>query len=200
MAEDKALVTPDTLVAPLPTKRMVLNMGPSHPATHGVTKFLVELDGETVTDLKIDIGYLHRGFEKSCENVTWTQVFPYTDRLNYVSSIMNNVGFALAVEKLCRLDVPVRAKYLRVVTSELHRICDHLTLVSAMGLELGAMTVFLYGIEARDLIWDRLTEICGARLTSNYVRVGGVSRDAPEGWIEKVRETLDRVAEVRDTI
>jgi NADH-quinone oxidoreductase subunit D len=113
---------------------------------------------------------------------------------------MNNVGFALAVEKLCKLDVPLRAKYLRVVTSELHRICDHLTLVGAMGMELGALTVFLYAIEARDLIWDRLTELCGARLTSNYARIGGVSRDLPDGWIEKTIPTLDRAAELRDLI
>jgi NADH-quinone oxidoreductase subunit D len=190
----------DGLLAPLPTKRMVLNMGPSHPATHGVTKIVVELDGETVTDAKIEIGFLHRGFEKSCENSTWTQVFPYTDRLNYVSSIMNNVGYALAVEKLCKLDVPERAKYLRVVSSELHRICDHLTLVGATGLELGAMTIVIFAVEARDLVWDRLTELCGARLTSNYARVGGVARDLPEGWAEKTLKTLDRVAEVRGEI
>jgi NADH-quinone oxidoreductase subunit D len=188
------------LDAPLRSKQMVVNLGPSHPAMHGVTRAVVKLEGEYIRNMKLDIGFLHRGFEKSCESITWGQCFPYTDRLNYVSSIMNNVGFALAVEKLCKLDVPLRAKYLRVATSELHRICDHLTLVAAMGLELGAMTVFLYGVEARDLIWDRLTEICGARLTSNYVRVGGVARDAPEGWFEKVRQTLDRVAELRDTI
>lgn len=188
------------LDAPIPSKRMVVNLGPSHPAMHGVTRAVVELDGETIVGMKLDIGFLHRGFEKSCENVTWNQCFPYTDRLNYVSSIMNNVGFALAVEKLCGLDVPERAKYLRVITSEIHRICDHLTLVGAMGMELGAMTVFLYAIEARDLIWDRLTELCGARLTSNYGRIGGVSRDAPDGWAEKVLRTLDRAAELRDEI
>jgi NADH-quinone oxidoreductase subunit D len=191
---------PSVLDAPVPSKRMVLNMGPSHPATHGVTKFIVELDGETVTDAKIEIGFLHRGFEKSCENVTWTQVFPYTDRLNYVSSIVNNVGYALAVEKLIKLDVPERAKYLRVITSELHRICDHLTLVGATGLELGAMTVVIFAVEVRDLVWDRLTELCGARLTSNYARIGGVARDVPEGWIEKTLKTLDRVAEMREEI
>jgi NADH-quinone oxidoreductase subunit D len=190
----------DVLEAPPMSKTMVVNLGPSHPAMHGVTRAVATLDGETIVDLKLDIGFLHRGFEKSCENVTWTQCFPYTDRLNYVSSIMNNVGFALAVEKLCKLDIPDRAKYLRVITSEIHRICDHLTLVGAMGLELGAMTVFLYAIEARDLLWDRLTEICGARLTSNYVRIGGVSRDAPEGWIEKTEKSLDRVVELRDVI
>jgi NADH-quinone oxidoreductase subunit D len=113
---------------------------------------------------------------------------------------MNNVGYAMAVEKLCRLEIPERSRYLRVVTSELHRICDHLTLVGAMAMELGAGTVFFYTMEARDLIWDRLTEICGARLTSNYARVGGVSRDAPEGWAEKTLATLDRVAELRDEV
>jgi NADH-quinone oxidoreductase subunit D len=188
------------LDAPLPSKRMVVNLGPSHPAMHGVTRAVVELNGEIIEAMKLDIGFLHRGFEKSCENVTWGQVFPYTDRLNYVSSIMNNVGFALAVEKLCKLDVPDRAKYLRVVSSEIHRICDHLTLVGAMGLELGAMTVFLYAIEARDLIYDRLAELCGARLTSNYARIGGVSRDVPEGWVEKMTQTLDRAAALRDEI
>ncbi|HET6411372.1 MAG TPA: NADH-quinone oxidoreductase subunit D [Anaeromyxobacter sp.] len=188
------------LFAPLPTKRMLVNLGPSHPAMHGVTRAVVELEGETIRSMKLDIGFLHRGFEKSCESVTWGQCFPYTDRLNYVSSIMNNVGFALAVEKLCRLEIPERARYLRVLTSELHRICDHLTLVGAMGLELGAMTVFLYAIEARDLIWDRLTELCGARLTSNYARIGGVSRDLPEQWAEKTLATLDRTAELRQEI
>jgi NADH-quinone oxidoreductase subunit D len=188
------------LDAPLPTKKMLVNLGPSHPAMHGTTRAVVELDGEKLASCKLDIGFLHRGFEKSCENVTWTQVFPYTDRLNYVSSIMNNVGFAMAVEKLCGLEIPERAQYLRVVTSEIHRICDHLTLVGALGMELGAMTAFLYAIEARDHLWDRLTELCGARLTSNYARVGGVARDAPDGWVEKTLETLDRVVLLRDEI
>jgi NADH-quinone oxidoreductase subunit D len=167
---------------------------------HGVTRAVVELDGENIVEMKLDIGFLHRGFEKSCENVTWTQVFPYTDRLNYVSSIMNNVGFALAVEKLARLDVPERAKWLRVVTSEIHRICDHLTLIGAMGMELGAMTVFLYCIEARDHLWDRLAELCGARLTSNYARIGGVARDTPDGWIEKTQRSLERTRELLDEL
>ena len=190
----------DVLDAPLKSKRMLVNLGPSHPAMHGTARAVVELEGENIASCKLDIGFLHRGFEKSCENVTWTQVFPYTDRLNYVSSIMNNVGFALAVEKLCKLEVPERAQYLRTITSEIHRICDHLTLVGALGLELGAMTVFLYAIEGRDLLWDRLTELCGARLTSNYARIGGVSRDVPEGWIAKTTATLDRVAQIRDEI
>jgi NADH-quinone oxidoreductase subunit D len=191
---------PDDLDAPFPAKRMLVNLGPSHPAMHGTTRAVVELDGETIASMKIDIGFLHRGFEKSCESVTWNQCFPYTDRLNYVSAIMNNVGFALAVEKLCKIDVPDRAKYLRVVGSEMHRMCDHFTLVGALGLELGAMTVLLYAMEARDLLWDRLTELCGARLTSSYCRIGGVARDLPEGWAEKTLRTLDRCAGLRDEI
>jgi NADH-quinone oxidoreductase subunit D len=184
----------------MPSKRMILNMGPSHPAMHGVTRAVVELDGESIMQMKLDIGFLHRGFEKSCESVTWNQCFPYTDRLNYVSAIMNNVGFALAVEKLCQLEIPERASWLRVIGSEVHRICDHLTLIGAMGMELGAMTVFLYAIEARDLLWDRLTELCGARLTSSYCRIGGVARDMPEGWDQKVIQSLDRVTELREEI
>jgi NADH-quinone oxidoreductase subunit D len=191
---------PDDLDAPFPAKRMLVNLGPSHPAMHGTTRAVVELDGENIASMKIDIGFLHRGFEKSCESVTWNQCFPYTDRLNYVSAIMNNVGFALAVEKLCKIDVPDRAKYLRVVGSEMHRMCDHFTLVGALGLELGAMTVLLYAMEARDLLWDRLTELCGARLTSSYCRIGGVARDLPEGWAEKTSKTLDRCAALRGEI
>jgi NADH-quinone oxidoreductase subunit D len=191
---------PNEMDAPLSSKRMIINLGPSHPATHGVTKAVAELDGETLTGLKVEIGFLHRGFEKSCENVTWSQVFPYTDRLNYVSSIMNNVGYALAVEKACGVEAPERAQYLRVITSELHRLCDHLTLLGASAMELGAATVVFFAIEVRDLLWDRLTELCGARLTSNYCRVGGVTRDLPEGWIEKTLKTLDRTVEVRDEI
>lgn len=198
MQQDAAVADP--LEAPFPSKRMLVNLGPSHPAMHGTVRAVVELDGENMHGMQLEIGFLHRGFEKSCENVTWTQVFPYTDRLNYVSSIMNNVGYAMVVEKLCRLQVPERAQYLRVLASEMHRMCDHFTLVGAMGLELGAMTVLIYAMEARDLLWDRLVEICGARLTSNYARVGGVTRDVPEDWREKVLATLDRCAELRGEI
>jgi NADH-quinone oxidoreductase subunit D len=200
VVETKAPPQPSELDAPLSSKVMTLNLGPSHPATHGVTKAVAQLDGETLKDLKIEIGFLHRGFEKSCEAVTWSQVFPYTDRLNYVSSINNNVGYALAVEKLCGIEAPERAQYLRVITSELHRLCDHLTLVGATGLELGAMTVVIFAVEGRDLIWDRLNELTGARLTSNYCRVGGVTRDLPEGWIEKTLRVLDRCVEIREEV
>ncbi|MGA7874631.1 MAG: NADH-quinone oxidoreductase subunit D [Desulfoferrobacter sp.] len=176
----------------LHTEHMVINMGPSHPVTHGTVKFLVTLDGETIEDLQVDIGYLHRGFEKMCESGTWHQVFPYTDRLNYVSPLINNVGYALAVEKLIGIDVPERCKYIRVIASELSRIADHMTNVAAGGLELGAFTAFLYFVEARELIWDLIEMLCGARVTANYVRIGGLKNDLPDGFKEKTGEVFKR--------
>ena len=166
---------------------MVLNMGPSHPATHGTVKFLLTLDGETIVNCDVEIGYLHRGFEKMCENGTWCQVFPYTDRLNYNSAIINNVAYAMAVEKLLGIDVPERCKYIRVITSELARLADHFTNIGAAAAELGALTVFFYFIEARELIWDLLESVCGARLTSNYIRIGGIYRDLPPNFKEMVK-------------
>ena len=180
----------------LRTEYMVINMGPSHPVTHGTVKFLATLDGETIVDLKVDIGYLHRGFEKMCENGTWQQVIPYTDRLNYVSPLINNVGYALAVEKLIGIEAPERCQYIRVIASELARISDHLTNVAAGGLELGAFTAFLYFVEARELVWDLIEMLCGARVTANYVRIGGLKNDLPEGFAEKTREVFKRCREL----
>ena len=171
----------------------VLNMGPSHPATHGTVKFLVELDGETIVDLEVEVGYLHRGFEKECESGSWYQAIPYTDRLNYASAILSNLGYCLAVEKLLDCQVPRRGEWLRVLAGELSRIGDHLTRLGAACLELGAMTPFLYGIEARELCWDLQEMLCGARVTSNYVRIGGLQRDAPDGFAERCLETLAEI-------
>jgi len=185
----------EELEAHLQTKRMVMNMGPSHPAMHGTVRMKIELEGETIVKADPEIGFLHRGFQKSCENVTWTQCLPYTDRLNYVSAMMNNFGFLNAVEKLCGIDIPERAKYIRVIASEIHRMCDHLTCVGAVSLELGGFAAFLYGIEGRELLWDRVAELTGARLTTSFGRVGGLNRDLPEGWSEKVIKTLDKVME-----
>ncbi|MEW5853466.1 MAG: NADH-quinone oxidoreductase subunit D [Myxococcota bacterium] len=181
------------LAGDLHTKHMEINMGPSHPATHGTVKIKVELDGETVVKSDTLVGYLHRGFEKSCENVTWTQCFPYTDRLNYVSPLMNNVTFALAVEKLLGLGPKLsdRVKYLRVIASEISRITDHLTCSAAQAMELGGLTGFFWLIQARERLWDRVEELCGARMTTTWTRIGGASNDAPEGWKERVLETLD---------
>ncbi len=181
------------LEAHLQTKRMVVNLGPSHPAMHGTVRMLVELEGETIIRADPEIGFLHRGFQKSCENSTWTQCLPYTDRLNYVSALMNNFGFLNAVEKLIGIDIPERAKYVRLIGSELHRIADHLTCVGATGMELGGFSAFLYSIEARELIVDRITELTGARLTTSFGRGGGLERDLPVGWIAKVLKTLDKV-------
>lgn len=184
------------LEAHLQTRHMVINMGPSHPAMHGTVRMRVELEGETIVKADPEIGFLHRGFQKSCENVTWTQCLPYTDRLNYLSALMNNFGFLNAVEKLIGLEIPERAQYIRVIGSELHRMTDHLTCVGAIGLELGGFSAFLYAIEARELITDRVTELTGARLTTSYGRVGGLNRDLPEGWIERTLKTLDKVREL----
>ena len=143
-----------------------------------------------------EIGFLHRGFQKSCENVTWTQALPYTDRLDYVSSLHNNFGFLNAVETLMGLEIPERAKYIRVIGAELHRIASHLTTAGALALELGGFSAFLYGIEARELITDRITELTGARLTTSFGRIGGLNRDLPPGWSEKVLKTLVKIEEL----
>ncbi|HEX8439566.1 NADH dehydrogenase (quinone) subunit D [Archangium sp.] len=184
------------LEAHLQTKRMYVNMGPSHPAMHGTVRMKVELEGENIAKSDCEIGFLHRGFQKSCENVTWTQCLPYTDRLNYVSAMMNNFGFLNAVEKLIGLEIPERAQYIRVIGSELHRIHDHLTCVGATGMELGGFAPFLFAVEARELIMDRVAELTGARLTTSFGRIGGMNRDLPEGWIERTLKSLDKVAEL----
>lgn len=184
----------------IPTRPMSINLGPSHPATHGTVRIVAELDGEIIKKADVEIGFLHRGFEKSAENATWTQVLPYTDRLNYVSPLLNNVGYVMAVEKLLGVKDPERSQYIRVIAGELSRICDHLTCVGAMGLELGAFTAFLYAIEARELMWDRVSELTGARLTTSFTRVGGVVNDLPDGWPDKVRQTLRKVADLREEV
>lgn len=177
----------------LHTEHMVLNMGPSHPATHGTVKFLLTLDGETVVDCVTEVGYLHRGFEKMCESVTWANVFPYTDRLNYCSAIMNNIGYALAVEKLLGIECSDRCKYIRIVTNELSRISDHYTNIAAAALELGALTAFIYFVEAREIVWDLLEKVCGARLTSSYIRIGGLMCDLPPGFDTDLKDSYKKL-------
>ena len=179
---------------------MFVEMGPSHPAMHGTIKMNLLLDGETVERVDVDPGYLHRGFEKSCENATWTMVFPYTDRLNYVSPFINNNCYAAAVEKLFDIEIPERAKYLRTIAAEISRMSDHLTCVAAGTMELGAFTGMLYLIECRDLLWDAAEELCGARLTVSYTRIGGVMEDLPEGFIEATKQRLDRIVELMEDV
>ncbi len=189
-----------SLESELPSSLMTVNLGPSHPAMHGTVRLTVKLDGESIVEAIPEIGFLHRGFSKSSENSTWHQVLPYTDRLNYVSPVLNNTGYIMGVEKLAGVKPTERAEYLRVLAGEISRICDHLTCVGAIGLELGAFTVFLYAIEARELLWDRIAELCGARVTVSWTRIGGVATDLPPGWIEKLRDCLPRVIELTNEI
>jgi len=182
----------------LPTEPMTINMGPSHPATHGTVRIVLTIDGETVRDSDVQVGYLHRCFEKEAEHATYTQVFPYTDRLNYVSPLLNNVGFALAVEKLIGIvdRLPERAQYIRVIVGEISRITDHLTCLGASAMEVGGFTPFLWMIKVREWLWELLEELTGARLTHSYVRIGGVSQDLPEHFIDKLRATLHKSTSV----
>jgi NADH-quinone oxidoreductase subunit D len=169
---------------------MILNMGPSHPAMHGVMRMLLTLQGELVLKADPEIGFMHRCFEKQSENATWTQVFPYTDRLNYSSSFTNNVAYAGAVEKLLDIQIPERAQYIRVLICEMSRIGDHLTCNGAGAMELGAFTVFLYMIQAREDFYRLAEDLCGARLTVSYVRIGGVKADLPAGYLERVEQAI----------
>src|SRR6202451_691315 len=155
----------------LPSEPMHLNMGPSHPAMHGTVRMVLELSGETIVKADVQIGYLHRGFEKMCERGTWAQVFPYADRLNYVSPMLNNVGYALAVEKICGLVVPDRGQWYRIMRGELPRISDHLTCTCAMAMELGAFTPSLWFVKAREMVWDILEDETGARHQPSYGRL-----------------------------
>ncbi|TXD38545.1 NADH dehydrogenase (quinone) subunit D [Lujinxingia vulgaris] len=175
---------------------MILQMGPSHPATHGTVRFTLTLEGEKVIKCETEVGYLHRGFEKECEEATWTQVFPYTDRLNYVSPLLNNFGYALAVEKLLGIEVPERCDWIRTIMGELSRLSDHLTCIGAGGLELGAMTAFLYAIEGRELVWDLIEQVTGARLTVSYGRIGGLKDDLTPDFAERWAYTRERLNEI----
>ncbi|MCS6858224.1 MAG: NADH-quinone oxidoreductase subunit D [Sandaracinaceae bacterium] len=179
----------------LPAEPMRLNMGPSHPAMHGTIRMVLDLDGEVIIDVDIQPGFLHRGFEKSCERATWNQVFPYVDRLNYVSPMLNNVGFALAVEKLAGIQVPERCTWYRMILGELARIADHLTCNGAMAMELGAFTPFLWMIKARDYIWDVLEQETGARLTHSFGRIGGMAKPPTEHFKEHTLAVLPQVEE-----
>lgn len=180
-------------------KTYMLNMGPAHPAMHGVVRLVLELQGEKIIDVDTEIGYLHRAFEKHAESETWNNVVPWTDRLNYVSPLINNVGYAMAVEKLAGIDVPERGQYIRVIASEISRVTDHLTCVGASAMELGAFTVFLYMIKAREYLYQLVDNLTGARITTAFTRVGGVKGDLPADFAEKfaaiAKEVRSAVAE-----
>ena len=180
------------------SEEMIVSMGPQHPSTHGVLKLELKLDGEVVREAIPHIGYLHRCFEKHAENLSYPQIIPFTDRLDYIAAMNSNWGFCLAVEKLMAADarkkatpVPERAEYLRVLICELNRIASHLLAFGTYGMDIGAFTPFLYAFRDREKILLLFEKICGARLTYNFVRVGGVSRDMPPDFLDEVKEFID---------
>ena len=175
--------------------KMVLNMGPSHPATHGVLRIVLELDGEIITRATPDIGYLHRGDEKIAENMTYTQFIPYTDRLDYLAPLANNVAYALAVEKLLGIDkqLPERCQFIRVICCELARISSHLLGLGSFAMDVGALTVFLHTFTEREKIYNLIESLTGARFTTTYTRIGGLARDLPSGWVEQCGQFCNEV-------
>jgi NADH-quinone oxidoreductase subunit D len=179
---------------------MALNVGPSHPTTHGVLRLLTELDGDTITKCEPVIGYLHRGDEKIAENMTYNQFVPYTDRLDYLAPLANNVAYAMAVEKLAGLELPERCQAIRVLCCELGRISSHLLGVGVFGMDAGAWTVFMYTFTEREKLYTLFEELTGARFTTSYTRIGGVARDIPEGWLGRVADFIDEVLPVLDQI
>jgi len=172
-------------------KTMVLNMGPQHPSTHGVLRVILELDGETVLKAEPVIGYLHTGIEKSCEAKTYSQAITLTDRIDYLAPLSNNLGYCLAVEKLIGIEVPKRAQYIRVLLTELTRIASHLVWVGTHAIDLGAMSVFLYGFREREEIMNIFEYVSGQRMMTSYFRIGGLALEPPPGWLDKVRRVMD---------
>lgn len=184
----------------LKTEEIQISMGPQHPSTHGVLRVVLTLDGEIVVDAQPDIGYLHRGIEKLAEKRSYLQFVTLTDRTDYLSSMLNNEVYALAIEKLMGIEVPERAEFIRVIMMELNRIASHLVFVGAFGLDLGASTPFIYAFREREDIVDLFEMTCGARLTYNYIRPGGVARDLPAGFDKKCRAFLKKMPARMDEI
>ena len=178
-------------MATFKTEEMTLNMGPQHPSTHGVIRFVLKTDGEVIHSCKPDVGYLHRSIEKIGEKVSYHGFMPYTDRVDYLAAMCCNFGWAVTVEQLAGIEVPERAEYLRIIAAEFNRIASHLIMLGVMAMDLGAITPFPYALREREAINDLIEELCGARLTHNYVRIGGVSHDLPAGFKEKVIDFLD---------
>ena len=166
---------------------MILNMGPQHPATHGVLRVLLRLDGETVVSSVPELGYLHRGYEKMAENMSYYEFIPHTDRLDYLSPMMNNVAWVLAVEKLAGIEAPPRAQYIRMMIAELARMASHLVAIGSLAMDVGALTVFLWTLREREKILDIWDILCGARFTNSYTRIGGVANDAQPEALAKAR-------------
>lgn len=183
----------ESQAATLQSEKMTLNVGPSHPTTHGVLRLLVELEGDIMTKVTPVIGYLHRGDEKIAENMTYNQFVPYTDRLDYLGPLANNVAYAIAVEKLAGIEVPARCQAIRVICAELARISSHLLGIGVFGMDTGAWTPFMYCFTEREKLMDLFEELTGARFTNSYTRIGGVTRDIPEGWTGRVVQVLNEM-------
>lgn len=182
----------DTLIEPGPrADELILNMGPQHPSTHGVLRLLLRVDGEVVKGCRPDVGYLHRCAEKIAESVNYNMFIPYSDRMDYLAGMNNNHAYCLGVEKLAGIAVPERGEFIRVIMLELNRIASHLMAIGTYGLDVGAITPFLHCFRERERILDLFEEVCGARLLYNYVRIGGVRNDLPEGWTDRCRKFLD---------
>jgi NADH-quinone oxidoreductase subunit D len=173
------------------TDEMLVNMGPQHPSTHGVLRLVLRTDGEVISEVTPHLGYLHRCAEKIGENVLPIQFIPYTDRMDYLAGMNMNLGYSLAVEKLCGMKIPEKANVIRVIICEMNRIASHLVGMGAYGLDLGTFSPFLYAFREREMILDLFEEVCGARLTYSYITIGGVHDDLPAGWVEKCQKFLD---------
>jgi NADH-quinone oxidoreductase subunit D len=189
-----------TLPKEFDPEKMSLSMGPSHPSTHGVLRIQFELDGEIVTKADPVVGYLHRGDEKIAENMTYNQFVPYTDRLDYLAPLANNMAYAIAVERLAGLEVPARCQAIRVLTAEMARVSAHLMGLGAYGIDVGAWTVFMYCFEEREKLYKLFEELTGARFTTSYTRIGGLQRDVPEGWVRKVDAFCDQFLPILEEI
>jgi NADH-quinone oxidoreductase subunit D len=175
---------------PTSDEHVIVNIGPSHPATHGTVQIIAELDGEKIVRSDVHVGYLHRGFEKECESHTWHNLIPYVDRLNYCSALINDFAYCAAVEELMDVEITPRTRYLRTLLAEYSRIADHMTCIAAGLMELGAMTAFLYLVSIRDWIYEHIAQLTGARVTYSYGRIGGLARDLPDGWVERLEWIL----------
>jgi NADH-quinone oxidoreductase subunit D len=173
------------------TDEMLVNMGPQHPSTHGVLRLVLRTDGEVISEVTPHLGYLHRCAEKIGENVAPIQFIPYTDRMDYLAGMNMNLGYSLAVEKLCGMKIPEKAQVIRVIIAEMNRIASHLVGMGAYGLDLGTFSPFLYAFREREMILDLFEEVCGARLTYSYITIGGVHDDLPEGWLGRCQKFLD---------
>ena len=177
-----------------------LNIGPSHPATHGTLRVMAELDGETIARANVELGFLHRCFEKMAETHPYNQVIPYTDRLNYCSAPLNNVAYCKAVEKMLGVEIPARAQAMRVILSELSRIIDHIVCIGANAVDLGALTTFFHLFTYREMVYSLFEKLCGARLTVSLTRIGGMAQDAPPGWFNDVLETCEKISKGVDEL